>query len=116
MKYAVSGKAVAKGRTRDIGGGGICFESGQSLPVSTSMTVWFQLPNKIAIEASGRIVATEFDQAKSIHVHHVSCSQQPDEGDPISTYILETRRRVLTAPGSQPASGPRYADIKVMGA
>jgi methyl-accepting chemotaxis protein len=114
LRYAAGGKAVAKGRTRDIGGGGICFESKQSLGISTSMTVWFQLPNKIVVEASGRIVATEFDEAKSMYVHHVSFSQ-PDKEDSISSYILDARRHALTAHGSQPVSGPAYADIKVMG-
>jgi methyl-accepting chemotaxis protein len=114
LRYAVGGKAAAKGNTRDIGGGGICFDSEQNLPVSTSLTAWFQLPNKISVEASGRIVATEFDEAKSRYVHHVSFSQ-PDKDDSISSYILDTRRRVLTAHGSQPVSGPQYADIKVMG-
>ncbi len=113
LRYAAGGKASAKGKTRDIGGGGICFESEQSLPISTSLTVRFQLPNKTSIEASGRIVATEFDEANSMYVHHVSFSQ-PDEQDSISSYIIDTRRRVLTSHGSQPMSGPQYADIRVM--
>jgi methyl-accepting chemotaxis protein len=114
LRYAIGGKVTAHGNTRDIGGGGICFESAQSLPVATSMTVWFQLPNNISVEASGRIVAAEFDKAKSMYVHHVSFAQ-PDKDDSISSFIIDTRRRVLTAHGSQPASGPKYADIKVMG-
>ena len=114
LRYAVGGKGAAKGRTRDIGGGGICFESEQSLPLSTSLTVWFQLPDKTAVEASGRVVAAEFDEARSTYVHHVSFSQ-PDKGDSISSYIIDARRRALTAHGSQPVSGPQYADIRVMG-
>jgi methyl-accepting chemotaxis protein len=113
-KYALAGKAVAKGRTRDIGGGGICFESDQPLAAATPLTVWFQLPNKIAVEAAGRIVGSHFDEGAHVHVHHVSFSQA-DKDNAISSYIIDARRRALTAHGPGPVSGPRYEDIKVMG-
>jgi hypothetical protein len=78
------------------------------------LTVRFQLPNKIAIEAAGRIVGSTFDEARSVHVHHVAFTQ-PDKDNAISSYIIDARRRVLTAHGSRPPSGPRYEDIRVMG-
>jgi len=98
--------------TRDIGGDGICFEGKEHLPVSTSLTVWFTLPNRTPIEAAGRIVSFEHDETRAVYVNHV-CFSRPD--DEISSYILDARRRALTARDSQPISGPKYADIRVLG-
>jgi len=94
LRYAVGGGAAAKGRTRDIGGGGLCFESDQGLPVDTAVRVRFQLPNTNMIEATARIVATAFDKAQSVYVHHVAFSPISDMVvESITSYI--TRRDVL---------------------
>lgn len=114
LKYAVDGGFSTKGRTRDIGGGGICFESMESVPIDTSMTVWFRLPNASAIEASARCVATEFDSARSLNVHHLSFSKVPDAVvGLISTFVSDARRELLTSRESPTASGLRYGDIQV---
>jgi len=63
------------------------------LDIDLELSVWFQLPNSIAIEAFSR---------------------EPDPDDAISSQILDVRRQVVTAHGPQPASGPKYADIKVV--
>ncbi len=94
LRYAVRGRAAATGRTRDIGGGGMCFECDRSLAIDTEVKVRFQLPNTNMIEATARIVATEFDKAKSVYVYHVCFSPISDMVlDSITSYIA--RRDVL---------------------
>jgi c-di-GMP-binding flagellar brake protein YcgR len=94
LRYAVRGRAAAKGRTRDIGGGGICFECDQSLAIDTAVSVRFQLPNTNMIEATARIVAAQFDKAKSAYVYHVCFSPISDRVvDSITSYIA--RRDML---------------------
>jgi len=98
LQYALDGKPVRKGRARNLGGGGICFESDESLPVDTTMTLWFTLPDADPLEACGRVVATELDSANSAHVHHISFSTLSDLGrDSILTYVSEGRRQLLMA-------------------
>lgn len=94
LRYAVRGRAAATGRTRDIGGGGICFECDRSLAIDTEVKVRFQLPNTNMIEATARIVATEFDKATSVYICHVCFSPISDMVlDSITSYIA--RREVL---------------------
>jgi methyl-accepting chemotaxis protein len=98
LQYALNGKPVRKGHARNLGGGGICFESDESLPVDTAMTLWFTLPDVDPLEACGRVVATELDPANSVHVHHISFSTISDLGrDSILTYVREGRRQLLMA-------------------
>jgi len=116
LKYAVDGGFSAKGRTRDIGGGGICFESTENVPTDASMTVWFHLPNAGAIEARARCVTTEFDNARSLNVHHLSFSNVPDAVvASISRFVSDARHEVLTSRELPTASGLRYEDIHVWG-
>ena len=114
VKYAVDGGLTRNGRTRDIGGGGICFESAENLPINTTMMLWFCLPNAVAIEAQARSVAAEFDKVRSAYVHHLTFSTISDATvDRISAFVSDARREVLTSPES--SSGLRYEDIEVWG-
>lgn len=83
LRYTVRGSGAATGRTRDIGGGGICFECDRSLAIDTELKVRFQLPNTNMIEATARIVATEFDKATSVYVYHLCFS-------PVSVMVLDS--------------------------
>jgi methyl-accepting chemotaxis protein len=116
MKYALDRGRKLNGRTRDIGGGGICFESAESQPIETTMIVWFSLPNGTAIEARARSVATEFDAARSAHVHHLMFSNIADAMvDQISSFVSDARHEVFTSRESPAPSGTRYEDIEVWG-
>lgn len=96
--YVVNGRpGIRRGHARDLGGGGICFESDERLPENTATTLQFELQAGVKIEVSGRVVSTEHDSPHALHRHHLAFSGLSETlRDSILTYILEARRKALT--------------------
>jgi hypothetical protein len=96
VDYRVDGKQNTRGRARDIGGGGMCFESEEAISPKSALTLRFSLPDIGQVETRAQLVSATFDSARSVYSHHVSFDAFPDSlVDAISSYILETRREVL---------------------
>jgi methyl-accepting chemotaxis protein len=86
------------GHARDLGGGGICFESERSVPIETDLTLRFELPNGIRIEADGSVKGCQFDAHHGRYVHRIAFSTIADDvRDTILSYILEARREIIVA-------------------
>jgi methyl-accepting chemotaxis protein len=105
LAYTVDGnRTVNAGRARDLGGGGICFESDAPLPANASIKVWFELRLSQTIEVNARLVETDVDSPKGKFYHHVEFFEM-DDGirEVILAFILEARRDALT---SHSESGP----------
>jgi chromosome segregation ATPase len=98
VHYAQDGKPKMEGSARNLGAGGICFESHEALPVDAPVAIRFALPRGATIEARGRVVATEFERAHSVYVHNIAFSAISETvRDSIKSYIIEARREVLRA-------------------
>jgi c-di-GMP-binding flagellar brake protein YcgR len=102
VSYVVDGSSVVKrGQSRDLGGGGIYFESGENLSANTSMTISFELRPGVKVELRGRqITASDHDPANTVYGHRVAFFEIPDVvRESILSYILEKRREALMAHG-----------------
>ncbi|MGD0474558.1 MAG: methyl-accepting chemotaxis protein [Candidatus Velthaea sp.] len=99
LTYRVDGGSDMKaGQIHDLGGGGLCFESAESLRTGTALTIRFGLSPQHRIEVRSSVVASTYDAEKSAHLHHVSFSAIADAArESILAYILEARRLTLTS-------------------
>jgi methyl-accepting chemotaxis protein len=97
LTYVLDGTASRKrGRARDLGGGGICFESDEKLPRNASMTLSFELAPALRIESCGRVVGTDHDPVNAVYLHHIAFTAIADAmRESILAYIIEARRGVL---------------------
>jgi hypothetical protein len=88
--------AVKPGRARDIGGGGIYFESQESLPKASSVKIWFELGRGTTIEVDGQVASSSRDPANDVHGHRVAFIKLPDPvRDTIVAYIFDAWRTAL---------------------
>ena len=78
LTYVVEGDVAPKpGRMRDIGGGGIQFESAESFAQNSALTIAFELPPGLDVELRGRTVLSVPD-ADDRHRHRVAFVSVPD--------------------------------------
>jgi hypothetical protein len=80
LTYRLDGDPSVKlGGARDIGSGGIYFESIESLPKEALVTVWFELRPELKIEVRGRVVAsTSIDGPQQMHRNRVAFAAVSD--------------------------------------
>jgi c-di-GMP-binding flagellar brake protein YcgR len=97
LAYSIEGDAaVNHGRSRDIGGGGISFDSSEPIAPNAEVTIWFELRPGLKISVSGRIVSTSVDRAANTHRHRFMFTKISENvRDSILTYIFESWRHSL---------------------
>lgn len=95
--YHVDGSGVKKkGRARDIGGGGIHFESAEAIAPGSAMTISFALRAGVTVEVRGQLASFSSDPATGNHFHHVAFSGVSDGvRDSILKHIFEAWRADL---------------------
>lgn len=99
LTYAADGNpTIRNGRAHDLGGAGICFESGSPLSEDTSLTIRFELQQGQTIEVRGRVVGSAHDDAQDVHVHRIAFADlQAETAESILSFILDARRDALIA-------------------
>jgi hypothetical protein len=79
LTYRLDGASVKLGGARDIGSGGIYFESIESLPKDALVTIWFELRAELKIEVQGRVVAsTSVEGPQQMHRNRVAFAAVSD--------------------------------------
>lgn len=99
LTYTADGnRAVKTGHARDLGAGGICFESDAPLAKNTSVRILFELNPSEQLEAEGRVIGTDPDSPKGKFYHHLEFLELDGAiRESIMAYILEARHEALTS-------------------
>src|SRR5450631_3217775 len=79
VTYQVDGAVLSElGRSSDIGGGGIYFESQEALAKGACLVLSFDLEPGLRIEARGIVASSTPDPATKAHQHRVAFSALPE--------------------------------------
>jgi hypothetical protein len=97
VTFRVAGeKRICSGRSRDIGGGGMHFESDASVAKETRLTIWFALEPGSKLEVEGIVAATFRPPGESPHQYRVAFTGLTESArSPILSYVFEAWRAAL---------------------
>jgi methyl-accepting chemotaxis protein len=111
VTYTVAGKpGFRRGQARDLGGGGICFESDENLMPNMLLTISFELAPPTKIDVAGRVVASRPGENGMSYSHRIAFTTVSDfDQNSILSYIRETRRDTLIARNEQIAAAAAIA-------
>jgi hypothetical protein len=97
VTYQIDGTALSElGRSRDIGGGGIYFESNEVLAKGACLVLWFDLEPGLKIEARGVVASSTPNPATQAYQHRVAFSDLPENvRSIILAFVFEAWRAAL---------------------
>lgn len=89
---------VHRGRTRDIGGGGLSFETPDELSDrNVPLDIAFEIRG-VSVKARGEIVSSSYDAANSVHLYRLAFTKIPHNAHTLVTaYVLRNRLAAIVS-------------------